>query len=110
MRPQGLITVAQALVVEGIIEALNQFQTNDTIVCHTILGDGFATDVRGEGIEAIDAGWVKDFVYTAAVKTLVWLSECDCHVRRRAHNGLSSLGLNAEPLIINFVFELGYRE
>lgn len=59
-------------MVEGIIEALDQFQTDDAIICHTILGDRFAADIGGEGIEAVDAGWVKDFVYTAGVETLVW--------------------------------------
>lgn len=63
VRPRGLIIVAKALVVEGIIEALNQFQTDNAIIGWAVLGDGFAADIGGEGIEGINAGWVENFVY-----------------------------------------------
>lgn len=94
-------------MVEGIVETLDQFQSDNAIIGCTILGDGFAADVSGEGVKGVDAGGIENFVYTGDISRVIQATPSRWG---RAYNGLSSLGLKAEPLMINCDFELGYRE
>lgn len=57
-------------MVEGIIEALNQFQTDNAIIGCAIPNDGFAADVGGEGINGVDVRGVENLVYAAGRKIL----------------------------------------
>lgn len=96
-------------MVEGIVETLDQFQTDNAIIGRTILGDGFAADIGGEGVKGVDAGGIENFVYTGNISRVIQ-ARPSWRGGEGAYNGLSSLGLKAEPLMINCDLELGYRE
>lgn len=62
--PSRLIRIFETLVVDGVVEALDQLETNDTIVSCAVLDDRFAANISWKSVEGIHTLGVENLIDT----------------------------------------------